>query len=353
MFTLSQSQLADFLLHVAPVRPVMIQGAPGIGKSALVTGFAAAVGLPCVSLLGTQLAPEDLIGVPQIVDGRSRFCPPELIARTDPYCLFLDELNGSSHDIQKAFYSLINDRRIGAFQLPPGTVVIAAGNRSQDNAIVKTMSSALVNRMILVTLEPSHRDWLVWARQAALNPWVLDYIALRPTHLWSQPPKSEVPFSTPRSWHMLSDALAQFGPDVPIETVSVLAHGCLTPDHATQFVAFVRQVHARFDLNRLLKGDLRWPDRPEDRDILYFLAHSFREHLAKELPADPGDVRPHHRETAHRAKALLKDLATLSLEIAQTVVADTQDGADLPAWLMVEIVRDLPRLAARREGAGP
>lgn len=69
--TLTQRQLADFLLNVAPARPVFIWGPPGIGKSALVQAFAAEVGLPCVSLLGSQLAPEDLIGVPQIIDGKS------------------------------------------------------------------------------------------------------------------------------------------------------------------------------------------------------------------------------------------------------------------------------------------
>src|SRR5690349_13826595 len=88
--TVTQKQLFDFLLNVAPVRPVFIWGPPGIGKSALVQQFAAAVGLPCVSLLGSQLAPEDLIGVPQITEGVSRFCPPSMIARADPYCLFLD-----------------------------------------------------------------------------------------------------------------------------------------------------------------------------------------------------------------------------------------------------------------------
>ena len=38
-----------------------------------------------VSLRGSQLAPEDIIGVPQIVDGCSRFCPPVSIARKSPY----------------------------------------------------------------------------------------------------------------------------------------------------------------------------------------------------------------------------------------------------------------------------
>lgn len=66
-----------------------------------------------MSLLGSQLAPEDIIGMPRIEDGVSRFCPPKMIARQEPYCLFLDELNACSHEVQKTFYSLIRERRIG------------------------------------------------------------------------------------------------------------------------------------------------------------------------------------------------------------------------------------------------
>src|SRR3712207_6311566 len=209
--TVTQSQLAEFLLNVATVRPVFIWGPPGIGKSALVQQFAAEVGLPCVSLLGSQLAPEDLIGVPQIVDGSSRFCPPRLIARAEPYCLFLDELNACSPEVQKAFYSLIHERRIGEYLLPEGSIVIGAGNRAQDSAIVKPMSSALLNRMVHVRLKVSHRDWLAWAGVNGIHPFVVEYIQTRPDHLWSQPPKHEEPFSTPLSWHMLSDALLAHG----------------------------------------------------------------------------------------------------------------------------------------------
>ena len=63
--TLTQKQLSEFLLNVAVVRPVFIWGAPGIGKSSLVRQFEGTVGLDCVSLLGSQLAPEDIIGVPR------------------------------------------------------------------------------------------------------------------------------------------------------------------------------------------------------------------------------------------------------------------------------------------------
>jgi hypothetical protein len=344
--TVTQKQLGEFLLNVAVTRPVFIWGPPGIGKSALVQEFAAQVGLDCVSLLGSQLAPEDIIGVPQIVEGTSRFCPPSMIARSQPYCLFLDELNACSHEVQKAFYSLIHERRIGEYRLPEGSIVVGAGNRAQDSAIVKPMSSALLNRMVHVHLKVSHREWLEWAAGHNIHHLILEYVRLRPDHLWSQPPKHEEPFSTPRSWHMLSDALHSFGEGLTDNWLGVLACGCLSPHHAGQFKAFVRQVRSRYQLNAIIKGEIGWPSKPEERDVLYFLAQSFRAQLIKELPHDGGDRGDRSRELAHRAKALLKDLAGISLEIAQVVVAE-EDGEKLPSWFMVELVRDLPRLVEK------
>ena len=78
-------------------------------------------GLPCRSLLGTQIAPEDVSGIPRIVGERSVFCPPRILLPEDgkPFCLFLDELPASPPDIQKAFYALLLERRIGEFFMRP------------------------------------------------------------------------------------------------------------------------------------------------------------------------------------------------------------------------------------------
>ncbi len=345
---LTQKQLADFLLHTALVRPVFIWGPPGIGKSSLVQQFAAAVGIPCVSLLGSQLAPEDIIGVPQIVEGKSRFCPPAMIARDDPYCLFLDELNACSHEVQKAFYSLIHERRVGDYGLPAGSVVIGAGNRAQDNAIVKPMSSALINRMIHVQLHASHRDWLDWAYQNDIHPWVVEYIQLRPSHLWVEPPKTEETFSSPRAWHMLSEALQQFGDAISDEMLEAVSYGCLSAQHAGQFKAFVKQIRNQYALSAILKGEMKWPDQPGDRDVLYFLALSFRGLLIKELPPGRDGQSAATKRLAHDAKAHIKQLAGISLEIAQLVVAQGESSEEsLPDWFMVEIARDLPRIVAK------
>ena len=344
----TQNDLLEILLHVAPVRPVFIWGAPGIGKSALVESFADQVGLPCVSLLGSQLAPEDIIGIPQIQNDVSTFLPPKMIARKEPYVLFLDELNACSQEVQKAFYSLIHEHRIGEYHFPEGSIVIGAGNRAQDSAIVKTMSSALINRMFHVQLKADVSQWLTWAYTNNIHPWVTNYLTQRPDHLFSEPPKTEAPYSTPRSWHMLSDALKEYSAgarDIPDANLRMVAHGCPSPSHAGMFIAYTKQLENKHLLLDIIKGESKWPARPEDRDVLYFLAQSFRAKLIHELPANKQSLGKEGMYLVHRAKALIKELSVINYELAQMVVS-AEDETTLPEWFMVEIIRDLPRLVA-------
>lgn len=347
-YTVTQSELLDVLLNVALVRPVFVWGAPGIGKSALIEKFSNEVGLPCVSLLGSQLAPEDIIGIPQIKGDTSEFLPPKMIARTEPYVLFLDELNACSQEVQKAFYSLIHERRIGEYHLPEGSIVIGAGNRSQDSAIVKTMSSALINRMFHVQLTVNPREWIHWAQANNIHPWVIDYIIQRPDHLFSEPPKTEEPFSTPRSWHMLSDALWEYHAEdgnLSSEILRMLCYACLTPAHAGMFLAFTKNINNRHMLDDIIAKEAKWPANPKDRDILYFLAQSFRAKLLHELPKTKQEISGNMLSFVYRAKAMIKELSTINFEIAQMTVA-SDEGEALPDWFMVEVVRDLPRLVS-------
>ncbi len=346
--SVDQQQLMDVLLNVATMRPVVIWGAPGIGKSSIVEAFAEDVGLPCISLLGSQLAPEDIIGVPQIQEGYSVFCPPRMIARNEPYVLFLDELNACSQEVQKSFYSLIYERRIGEYHLPEGSVVIGAGNRVQDGAIVKTMSSALINLMFHVQMKVNPRHWIKWAQANALHPWVVDYIIQRPDHLFSEPPKTEEPFSTPRSWHMLSDALKGYGAgnrDISTEELKMLAYACIGERHAGMFIAYTKQLKNKHQLEDIINQKAKWPSAPQDRDVLYFLAQSFRAKLLTELPSTKQQIKGEKLAFVYRTKAMIKELAHINYEIAQMTISVT-DGEALPDWFMVEVARDLPRLAS-------
>ena len=127
-----------------------------------------------------------------------------------------------------------------------------------------------------------------------------------------------------------------------------LRTGCLSPSHAVQFRAFIKQRESKYQLDSIIDGNVKWPRDPKDRDLLYFLAQSLRAHLVKGLPEEREKANAEARRLAHRGKALLTDLASISLEIAQMVVAKEGEH-QVPNWFLVEIVRDLPRLVVKKE----
>lgn len=203
------SQASDLIQCLAAQESLLLLSPPGVGKSDTVLQAAQAAGLPCRSLLGTQIAPEDVSGVPQIVGERSVFCPPRVLLpeSNEPFCLFLDELPACTPDIQKAFYSLLLERRIGEHRLPAGSWVVAAGNRAEDRALVRTLSSALVNRVTILNIRVDAREWLSWAGDHGIDAGIRQYIQEYPNSLLHAVPREPVPFSTPRAWALLSDAL--------------------------------------------------------------------------------------------------------------------------------------------------
>ncbi|GAC1544828.1 MAG: MoxR family ATPase [Polyangiales bacterium] len=277
MIALTPPELQLLLRSLAPHRTAFVWGPPGVGKSAIVREAADALGLPCVTLLGTQLAPEDLIGVPRIqqlpaTDGAggaarfvTEFCPPRGVLRDTPYVLFVDELNSAVPDVQKAFYSLILDRRLGDYELPEGSRVVAAGNRIEDRALVRTMATALANRMVHVALEPTPGAWLAWGARAGVNPLVLAFVRTRPERLFETPPEDQTPaYPTPRSWHMLSDALV----GVPDLLWPALAAGSVGDRAGAEFASFARRAREVPTIDDVASGKAAVPRDPE---LVYFL----------------------------------------------------------------------------------
>ena len=208
--TLTLQQAKSLVTALAREQSLLLLSAPGVGKSDVIRQAAQDAGLPCRSLLGTQIAPEDVSGIPRIVGQRSVFCPPRVLLpeTNEPFCLFLDELPACPPDIQKAFYSLLLERRVGEHRLPPGTWVVAAGNRADDRALVRSMSSALINRVFLINVRVDWREWLIWAKSAGVRSEILAFITYMPGVLMRPVPREPVPFSTPRAWAALSRSLS-------------------------------------------------------------------------------------------------------------------------------------------------
>jgi MoxR-like ATPase len=322
--TVTLGQAKDIILCMAHQHSILLLSGPGVGKSDVVYQSAAQAKLPCRSLVGTQIAPEDVSGIPRIIGERSVFCPPRVLLpeRPEPFCLFLDELPACTPDIQKAFYALLLERRVGEHPLPPGTWVVAAGNRVEDRSLVRALSSALVNRVIMLQIRVDVGEWLAWARGQRLRPEVITFIEEHPEALQRPVPDKPAPFSTPRAWASLAQALDR-----------VEAAGHLTP--------YLRLALA---VGRLTLADAEAFCRATDRRA--------------PLPKEPGKIAI----TLSQAKALIQSLAgeqSLLLQAAPgvgktAIVAQAAAEAALPCHSLLgtqiapEDVSGIPRIVGER-----
>ncbi len=78
--TITLKQAKKLVQCMADEQSFLLLSPPGVGKSEMVYQAAKEVGIPCRSLLGTQIAPEDVSGIPRIIGERSVFCPPRAAA---------------------------------------------------------------------------------------------------------------------------------------------------------------------------------------------------------------------------------------------------------------------------------
>ncbi|HSK09120.1 MAG TPA: AAA family ATPase [Vicinamibacterales bacterium] len=243
--TITLQQAKKLIQCMAHEHSFLLLAPPGVGKSETVYQAAQEAGLACRSLLGTQIAPEDVSGVPRIVGERSVFCPPRMLLpeKPEPFCLFLDELPACAPDVQKAFYSLLLERRIGEFALPAGTWVVAAGNRVQDRALVRSLSSALVNRVTILNVRVDVDEWMIWARGAGVREEVRTFISYMPEALMRPVPQEPVPFSTPRGWTAFARALdvAEAAGMLTRQARRALAFGRLSAEDAAVFCALAEE----------------------------------------------------------------------------------------------------------------
>ena len=238
--TVTLRQAKGLIRALAAEQSLLLLSPPGVGKSDVVRQAATEANLPCRSLLGTQIAPEDVSGIPRIVGERSVFCPPRVLLpeNAEPFCLFLDELPACAPDVQKAFYSLLLERRLGEHLLPKGTWVVAAGNRAEDRALVRTISSALLNRVTILQIEVNLDEWVAWAEANRVRPDVITFLKDNPEVLLRPVPREPLPFSTPRAWASLAQAidLAEKAGILNESIAKALAHGRVSSEDAASFV---------------------------------------------------------------------------------------------------------------------
>ncbi len=279
--TITLRQAKTLITCMAHEQSFLLLSPPGVGKSEMVYQAAAESGLPCRSLLGTQIAPEDVSGIPRIVGERSVFCPPRVLLpeTPEPFCLFLDELPACAPDVQKAFYSLLLERRIGEYPLPPGTWVVSAGNRVQDRALVRSLSSALINRVSILNVRVDVPEWIEWATANGVRADVLNFISYMPDALMRPVPAEPQPFSTPRAWTLLSRGvnLAEAAGILTPQLRRALAFGRVSAEDAAVYCTLAEEsIQRMLPLTHYIEHPSSLPAGDAAR---WFILHCIRQHV--------------------------------------------------------------------------
>ncbi len=240
--------------HVTAARfPVLLRGRHGVGKSQVVYQLAGDLGLPVVERRASQMTEGDLLGLPSTDGAVTTWNPPAWFktACDEPVVLFLDEVDRATPEVRQGIFELTDSRKLAGFSLHADTIIVAAVNGGEHGAQyqVGEMDPAELDRYTVFDVEPSHEDWLDWAK-TEVDGLVWDFINQNRNHLEHtgdfEPNKV---YPSRRSWDRLNQAATGsdlLGEDADAGTIFNLAAAFVGFEAAVAlqdfFVNYSRQV---------------------------------------------------------------------------------------------------------------
>jgi hypothetical protein len=238
--------------------PVMLWGPPGVGKSQMVAQVADRFSVSVIDIRLSQMEPTDLRGIPFRVDDLVEWAIPAMLPDIDRHgefgILFLDEITSAAPTVSAAAYQLILDRRLGAYKVPDGWAIFAAGNRQGDRGVTYTMPAPLANRFSHFEVDTHLDDWVSWAYANGIDERIIAFLRFRPELLFDfDPSHNPVAFPSPRSWEFAHRALQKFHeqPDLLLGSLQ----GCVGPAAGIELKAFVDNLDNMPDIDAIIKGE--------------------------------------------------------------------------------------------------
>jgi hypothetical protein len=250
---------------------VILIGAPGIGKTAIVHS-SIEEGEEFFEFQAPSSLPEDARGIPFFKDGMTVFNPPEWFARysynmleSEPdesvvATIFVDELPSAPQGVQLVFQKIMQERQVDMRKLHPNVRVVAAGNRKEDFAMVSDMPAPLRSKILWLNCEPhlgarypdEEKGWIQWAQENDLSSEVISFLRFR-TNLFCEtdPDKYKQGSPNPRTWHRTSRIMQGDAPDnMKLEFI----HGCVGEGPGSEFWQY-RKVYPQLPTMKDIEKD--------------------------------------------------------------------------------------------------
>jgi len=291
MLTVNPVQAKELLVDCLKAKLVpMLTGSPGIGKSAIVKEIAAEYGLKVIDVRLSQSDPTDMNGFPHVdpETGKGTYLPMDIFPiESDPlpdghngWLLFLDEFNSASNAVQAAAYKVTLDRQIGKHSLHEKCVVMCAGNKRTDGAIVNRLSTAMQSRLVHLSLDVSFDNFIDYATEANLDHRITDYIKFKPESLYRfSPDHNDETYPCPRTWEFIHRLINKWD-SIDIKKLPLLA-GTIGEGAAREFLTFTRIYKSLPKMADIIRNP-EGVEIAKDPSVLYALTGAVSNHFNKD-----------------------------------------------------------------------
>lgn len=247
--------------------PVLITGAPGIGKSDIVDGARLDADADLILSHPAVEDPTDSKGLPWMTNGQATFHPfgdlRRAVDATRPTVWFFDDLGQASPAVQAAKMQLLLARQVNGHVLPDCVTFIAATNRRIDRAGVSGILEPVKSRFAtIVELTADLNDWCDWAIGHNVPAELIAFLRFRPDLLSAFVPTADLQNSpSPRTWSHVGRLLAL---NLPATLQAHAIAGAVGPTAGTEFCAFLQMYRELPSVDAILTNPLNpvIPDRP-------------------------------------------------------------------------------------------
>lgn len=270
---LKKDEYGAYAIPLRSQRPILLMGAPGIGKTALMEQIAREMNLNLVSYSITHHTRQSALGLPFITEqsGKSvtNYTMSEIIAEIyenisrkgiSEGILFLDEINCVSETLAPALLRFLQYKTFGTHKIPDGFVIIAAGNPPEYNRSVKEFDIVTLDRLKKIDIEPSLDAWIKYAYNEAVHGSIISYLNLKKENFYKiETTVDGLTIATARGWEDLSHIIKTYeAENIPITFDEVKAY-IQNPEIAKDFLIYYelyKKYENDYRIGEVLKGNV-------------------------------------------------------------------------------------------------